>query len=50
MLRCIGGNGKGGREVGELENGLGGECLLKGSEGRVTGFIPFPGMGLLGEI
>ena len=50
MLGCVGGNGKGGREVRKLEDGLGGECLLKGSEGRVTRFIPFPGMRFLGEI
>ena len=50
MLGCVGGNGEGGREVGELENGLGGECLFKGGEGGVARFIPFPGMRFLGEI
>ena len=50
MLGCIGGNGEGGREVGQLEDGLGGECLFKGSEGGVTGFIPFPGMRFLGKV
>ena len=50
MLGCVSGDGEGGREVGESENGLGGECLFKGSEGGVAGFIPFPGMGFLSEI
>ena len=50
MLGCIGGNGEGGREIGELENRLGGERLFKGGKGGVARFIPFPGMSLLGEI
>ena len=50
VLRCIGGDGKGGGEVGELEDRLGGERLFKGGEGGVTRFIPFPGMRFLCEI
>ena len=50
VLGCIGGNGKGGGEVGELEDWLGGERLFKGGEGGVTGFIPFPGMRFLGKV
>ena len=50
MLGCIGGNCEGGREVGQLENGLGGERLFKGGKGGVTRLIPFPGVRFLGEI
>ena len=50
VLGCVGGDGEGGREVRELEDGLGGERLFKGGKGGVTRFIPFPGMRFLREI
>ena len=50
VLGCIGGDGKGGGEVGELEDWLGSERPFKGGEGGVTRFIPFPGMRFLCEI
>ena len=50
MLRGVSGDGKRSGEIGELENGLGGECLFKDGKGGVARFISFPGMRFLGEI
>ena len=50
MFRGVCGNGEGGREVGEVKDGLGEEKTLEGIKGGLAGGGPIPGEVLLGEV